>query len=130
MEKDYTFIGKQIDYIIQSIRCNLEFQNKLYKVVAFEEIPILDESINFAIEALWHFVCEARGVPELDHTEFECFNDCIYELASDQEIYCFDINHCQLNINDGLSLMNNMFGNEAYFNYLIKNICEDEAYFN
>lgn len=126
MEKDYTFIGKQIDYIIDSIRCNLEFQNKLYKVVAFEEIPILDESINFAIEALWNFVCEARGVPELDHTEFECFNDCIYDLASNREIYFFDKDNCQLNINDGLSLMNNFFGNESYLIDFLKNICYNE----
>lgn len=107
---DYTFLGQQIDYIVNSIKCNLDFQNQLYKIIGSEEIPLLDEAINFEIIALWNFICKAIGYE--NENDFWVFNDCIYDLGFNNELHWTDENDCFLVINDGKTLMETFFKNK------------------
>lgn len=110
-EKDYTFLGQQIDIIVDSIKNILEFYRQIGTIFpGGVENPYLDQSIELQINALWNFILKEKNIPDDEFDDYrDSFGDCIFDLASGEEIHGEDENGCFLSAHNGKMLLENFF---------------------
>lgn len=73
-----------IKKLIISCKNEREFGDIIFKLFNGDNIPLIDETLQYFEETVWDIICETRGIPEMGDDEYEAFQDALCDAVNNK----------------------------------------------